>query len=93
MMVFRKGGECITVHDLPPHFFSMEANLGQERQGRIQLAGLVADLEKRWITQKLKECGWNRERAASLLGITRKMLTDRMKKYRIQLPGKKRLHS
>jgi DNA-binding NtrC family response regulator len=57
------------------------------------LAGLVADLEKKWITQKLKECGWNRERAASLLGITRKMLTDRMKKYRIQLPEKRTLHS
>jgi DNA-binding NtrC family response regulator len=54
---------------------------------------LVADLEKKWITQKLKECAGNRERAASLLGITRKMLTDRMKKYRIQLPGKKTLPS
>ena len=93
MMLFSKGGDTLTLHDLPPHFFSREANLGQEKQGRIQLAGLVADLERKWITQKLKECGWSREKAASLLGITRKMLTDRMKKYRIQLPGKKTLHS
>jgi hypothetical protein len=36
--------------------FLRETNLGTEKQGRIQLAGLLADLEKKWITQKLKEC-------------------------------------
>jgi len=93
MMVFRKEGESITVHDLPPHLFSRGTNLELEKQGRIQLVGLVVDLERKWITQKLKECGWNRERAASLLGITRKMLTDRMRKYRIHVPEKKMLRS
>jgi len=93
MMVFRKEGESITVHDLPPHLFSRGTNLELEKQGRIQLVGLVVDLERKWITRKLKECGWNRERAASLLGITRKMLTDRMRKYRIHVPEKKMLRS
>jgi len=46
---------------------------------------MVTDLEKKWIVTKLKETDWNQEKTAKLLGITRKMLTNRINKYRIKL--------
>ncbi len=57
--------------------------------GKVQLVKMVSDLEKKWITSKLKEGDWNQEKAAKLLGITRKMLTNRINKYKIK-PQKKR---
>jgi DNA-binding NtrC family response regulator len=50
---------------------------------------MVANLERKWILSKMKEAGWNQEKAASLLGITRKMLMDRLKKYEIGIPEKR----
>ena len=89
MIVLRKGDNVITLHDLPPHLFHTHEEAQVEKKGSIQLTKMVTDLEKRWITAKLKESGWNREKAASLLGMTRKMLTDRMRKYSIRIPKKK----
>jgi DNA-binding NtrC family response regulator len=51
---------------------------------------MVSDLEKKWIVSKLKEADWNQEKAAKLLGITRKMLINRINKYHIR-PQKNRL--
>jgi DNA-binding NtrC family response regulator len=45
---------------------------------------MVSDLEKRWIVSKLEETDWNQEKAAKLLGITRKMLGNRINKYNIK---------
>jgi DNA-binding NtrC family response regulator len=45
---------------------------------------MVSDLEKKWIVSKLKEADWNQEKAAKLLGITRKMLINRISKYHIR---------
>jgi two-component system, NtrC family, response regulator len=89
MMVFCKGGDTITLHDLPPHLFARESDRREKREGRIQLSKMVADLEKKWILSKLKEAGWNQEKTASLLGITRKMLMDRLRKYEIKIPEKR----
>jgi DNA-binding NtrC family response regulator len=50
---------------------------------------MVSDLEKKWIFTKLKETDWNQERAAKLLGITRKMLINRIDKYNIKPPKKR----
>jgi two-component system response regulator HydG len=44
---------------------------------------MVEELEKKWILSKLKETDFNKERAAKLLGLTRKMLTNRMNKYHL----------
>jgi len=60
---------------------------------KIQLAKIVSDIEKKWILNKLKESDWNRQKAATLLGITRKMLTDRITKYGIKIPKKQSLHA
>jgi DNA-binding NtrC family response regulator len=45
---------------------------------------MVQELEKKWILSKLKETGFNLEKTAKLLGITRKMLTNRMSKYNLK---------
>ena len=80
--------EKITVEDIPPFLF-FEEERGLTKGGeKIKLMKLVSDLEKRWILTKLKECSWRREKAAELLGLTRKMLTTRIAKYKIKLPEK-----
>ncbi len=91
MMVFCKEGDTICLHDLPPHLFAKENELEEKRKGKIQLTKMVANLERKWILSKLKETDWNREKAAFLLGITRKMLTDRMRKYQIRIPDRRGL--
>lgn len=93
MMVFCKEGDTITLTDLPPHLFVREGNHEEKKNGNIQLMKMVSGLEKKWIISKLKETGWNREKTAVLLGITRKMLTDRMKKYRIKIPERRGFNS
>ena len=88
MMVFCHGN-AITVQDLPPHLFSGEKSAPKEKEGKIELGKMVSDLEKKWIHNKLKESDWNQEKTAKLLGITRKMLTNRMAKYHLRPPKRK----
>jgi DNA-binding NtrC family response regulator len=45
---------------------------------------MVSNLEKKWILLKLKETDWNQGKAAKLLGVTRKMLSNRISKYNLQ---------
>ncbi len=89
IMVFCRRN-IITMDDLPPHLFLKEGSLKRKEGGKVQLMKMVSDLEKEWIVSKLKEVGWNQEKAAKLLGITRKMLTNRISKYHIK-PQKKTL--
>jgi len=89
MMVFCRGNS-ITVKDLPPHLFTRERSVPREKEGKIELGKMVSDLEKKWIHSKLKESDWNQEKAAKLLGITRKMLTNRMAKYHLRPPKSRR---
>jgi DNA-binding NtrC family response regulator len=42
---------------------------------------VVAEVEKKLITQALDKVGWKREKAASLLGISLKTLYNKMNKY------------
>jgi len=79
----------IIIDDLPPRLFLKE-EMGQRKEGgKVQLMKIVSDLEKKWIVSKLKETDWNQEKAAKLLGITRKMLTNRINKYNVK-PQKNR---
>jgi len=79
----------IIIDDLPPRLFLKE-EMGQRKEGgKVQLMKIVSDLEKKWIVSKLKETNWNQEKAAKLLGITRKMLTNRINKYNVK-PQKNR---
>jgi two-component system NtrC family response regulator len=79
----------ITINDLPPHLFLKEGMEQRRRAGKVQLIKMVSDIERKWIVSKLKETDWNQEKAAKLLGITRKMLTNRINKYHIK-PQKNR---
>jgi two-component system NtrC family response regulator len=89
MAVF-SGGNTITIEDLPPHLFLKNGVEQRKEGGKLQLTKMVSDLEKKWIVSKLNETGWNQEKTARLLGITRKMLTNRINKYHIK-PQKNRL--
>lgn len=85
MIVFCRKN-TITLDDLPPHLFLKEG-MGQRKEaGKVALMKMVSDLEKKWIISKLNETDWNQEKAAKLLGITRKMLTNRIHKYQIKPP-------
>jgi transcriptional regulator with PAS, ATPase and Fis domain len=88
MMVFCRKN-TITADDLPPHLFLKEGKEQKKERGKVALMKMVSDLEKKWIVSKLMETEWNQEKAAKLLGITRKMLTNRINKYSIK-PQKNR---
>jgi two-component system NtrC family response regulator len=83
MVVFCRRN-TITIDDLPPHLFLKEGSIIKKEGGNVQLMKMVSDLEKKWIVTKLKESDWNQEKAAKLLGITRKMLVNRIYKYNIK---------
>ena len=83
MMIFHSEN-TITMDDLPPSLLIKEGSLQKGKEGKIQLMKMVGDLEKKWILTKLKESDWNQEKAAKILGITRKMLRNRMVKYRLK---------
>ncbi|HMK65865.1 MAG TPA: sigma-54 dependent transcriptional regulator [Thermodesulfobacteriota bacterium] len=85
MMTFCKG-DRITMSDLPPSVFLEENGERGMAEGEIDLARMVSDLEKKWIMKKLEESDWNKEKTSQLLGITRRMLIDRLKKYDITGP-------
>jgi two-component system NtrC family response regulator len=88
MVVFCRRN-TITIEDLPPHLLQKEGSFENKEGRNVQLMRMVSDLEKKWIFTKLKETDWNQERAAKLLGITRKMLINRIDKYNIKPPKKK----
>ena len=88
MMIFCNEGR-ITVDDIPPSPSVLkEEGVGEEGKGKIRLMRIVSDLERKWILRKLKESDWNKEKTADLLGLTRKMLNNRMTKYKIKPPSK-----
>ena len=88
MVVFCRK-HTIAIDDLPPNLFIKEGSIQRKEGGKVQLGKMVSDLEKKWIVSKLKEADWNQEKAAKLLGITRKMLINRINKYHIR-PQKNR---
>ena len=87
VMVFCKNN-TITMNDLPPHLLYNEEKVDGKPNGKIHLAKMVSDLERKWILTKLDESLWNKGKAAALLCITRKMLDDRIEKYQIKTPQK-----
>lgn len=87
-MVVLCQNNVITMNDLPLHLFTQEEQL-PNKSGRVNLLKMVSDLERKWILSKLEEAEWNQERAARLLGITRKRLINRMKKYHLKFKSLK----
>ena len=83
MVVFCRKS-IITIDDLPPHLFLKGENVEEKKGGKIQLMKMVSNLEKKWILLKLRQTDWNQGKAAKLLGVTRKMLTNRISKYNLK---------
>lgn len=46
----------------------------------------IESIEKQYILDTLAHCSWNRTKAAEQLGITRRTLYNKLKKYHIQVP-------
>ncbi len=84
MMVFCREN-LISLDDLPPYLTSPGSADSETATGKIQLMKMVSELERKWILSKLKESSWNKEKAAQQLGLTRKMLMNRMAKYKIKV--------
>ena len=82
MMVFCKNN-TITIADLPPHILMSNFTTESEGKENLSLPKIIEDMEKEYIMEALRRSNWHRENAAQLLGITRKMLGDRMIKYNL----------
>ena len=85
MMIFCNQ-DRITVDDVPPLPLFLKEEIDETGKGKIELMKFVSALERKWILRKLKEADWNKEKAAALLGLTRKMLNNRITKYKIKSP-------
>ena len=83
MMVFCQD-QTITVADLPPFILMKNVKAGELGKENASLPTIIEEIEKEYIIEALKKTNWHRENAASLLGITRKMLGDRINKYEIK---------
>lgn len=70
----------ITVSDLPPYIL-LNRESGIHQKENISLPAIIREIEEKRIKMMLKRTDWNREKAAKLLGISRKMLNSRIKKY------------
>ncbi|MDI6763002.1 MAG: sigma-54 dependent transcriptional regulator [Thermodesulfobacteriota bacterium] len=79
----------IRVDDLPSHLLLKVEDVRVGEKGKVDLMKRVGNLERASILAKLKETNWNQEKTAELLGITRKMLSNRIIKYHLK-PLRKR---
>ena len=80
MMVFCKN-QTITLADLPPHILIKDIKARDVGKENVALPRVIEEMERDYIIEALKKTNWHRENAARLLGITRKMLGDRINKY------------
>jgi two-component system, NtrC family, response regulator AtoC len=69
-----------------------KAPLSFEPNGEVRVdfsaGGIVLEeVERQLITEALQATGWNRPRAAGLLGVSKETLRYRMEKYQLQAPA------
>lgn len=83
MMVFCKD-QTITIADVPPHILLRDGRMAELDKEDLSLPRVIEEMEKEYIVEALNKSGWHRENAAKLLGITRKMLGDRIIKYNLK---------
>lgn len=83
MVVFCKRNN-ITIADLPSHLLLNVDDFQMGKKGKILLMKIIENLEKKTILAKLKETNWNQEKTSEMLGITRKMLSNRILKYQLK---------
>ena len=75
-------GELLTEADLPDLFHRLPVMTETEVSSR-SLKEMLGEPEKEMILRTLKECHWNRKKAAALLGVNRTTLYNKMRKYNL----------
>jgi transcriptional regulator of acetoin/glycerol metabolism len=70
----------VEISDLPSAIREVAPAISSEAPGTI------VENEKKLLQEALEECGWNKKRAASQLGISRSTLYEKIKKYQINKP-------
>jgi PAS domain S-box-containing protein len=78
-------GNSIHLCDLPFYISRVQKKLPKQNQTTIDIKGVQARAERDAIRYALKETGYNKARAAKLLGIHRTLLYKKMKKYGLAL--------
>ena len=78
-------GDVVNIGDLPMSGSTTDdSRLFKEQLKKGDtLKEIVSDVEKRLIIYALRQTGWNRTEAASLLGIHRRLLYSKIKEYDI----------
>jgi len=85
-MVILRGGNTLTIKDLPDDFGTFDPRQGpaeNDTGGRVTLG----EAERSLILDALEKTGWNKSKAAKRLDIPRHVLIYRLKKYGIATPG------
>jgi len=80
--VVLSGGEVIQPQHLPD---DIRGTTTRDRR-RPRLSEAMAGFEEEFILRTLEEAGWSKTRAAELLGISRKNLWEKLKRYEVQVP-------
>jgi two-component system response regulator HydG len=71
-------GDVIREDDLPPELRDQERSICESRSAKS-----LDLMERDHVSAILDECGWNKYRAAKLMGISRSTLYSKMKKHRL----------
>lgn len=75
-------GNIIDIQNLPEDFPSRALNLESSSNGG-SLKEVLREPEKKIIVEALKQAGWNRKKAATILSINRTTLYNKMRKHRL----------
>jgi DNA-binding NtrC family response regulator len=81
MMLFSQN-RTIRLRDVPPHILVNSEHL-EDMGSSFSLPRLVSEVEKGYIIQSLNKNGWHLGKTSQQLGMTRKMLGDRIRKYEL----------
>jgi DNA-binding NtrC family response regulator len=74
--------DIITPENLPPELRTQSADAGAPERAED-----LKRLEKDHVRTVLEKCGWNKYRAARMMGISRSTLYSKIKKFRLEHAG------
>ncbi|MFP4477446.1 MAG: sigma-54-dependent transcriptional regulator [Desulfatibacillaceae bacterium] len=75
------GGDTIRPHDLPADLTMLNVTTHRAGQARLQT---LEEQEKDYIARVLDQTGWNKTKAAEILGIDRASLWRKLKRFGLQ---------
>lgn len=79
-------GSLLTVESLPPDFREIQVRTHRRLPREWEPAGTLEEVEKAYIERVLEQTGFNRTKAAVILGIDRSSLWRKIKRYGIAIP-------